>query len=120
MTIWALVLLSATGCARAAPAASPVVSTPTVPVSTIAVDPALEGGRNLFLSKGCANCHGVNLEFLIVVNLREISPAAIIEQVRSPTGMMQAFSPEELSDDDLEAIAEFVAAVLTQRERLLP
>lgn len=81
------------------------------------VSPELEEGQRLFLSKGCATCHGANLEFLVIVNLPELSEAAVMGQARKPTGMMRAFTPDELSDQELQAIARFVVAVVSQRDQ---
>lgn len=81
----------------------------------IPLSPALEEGRRLFVAKGCVTCHGVNLDFLIVVGLPEISVPAVMQQARKPSGMMPVVSEATATDEELQEIARFVVAILRLR-----
>jgi len=105
-------------CGRPAPlATAPVAATPA-PQATPArspLSPALEEGRNLFISKGCVNCHGPNLEYLAPVNIKEMNEPEVIRWVRSPQGMMPVFPPGQVTDEELQKIARFVVDGLSRR-----
>ncbi len=79
-----------------------------VPVSS---DP-VERGRQLFVVKGCASCHGLDGRGGIVgppVGGTEADDLRVKTQV-GPGGM-PAFAPDALSDADLNAIAAYLAAM---------
>ena len=67
----------------------------------------------VFASAGCGNCHtlaAANATGAVGPNLDELQPdaATVEEQVRSGGGGMPAFEGE-LSDDEIAAVAEYVA-----------
>lgn len=120
-----LILAAATTVLAIAYAGAGTVSAPPIPqaaptVAPLSPDPAVGAGERLYYSKGCVDCHGANLEFLVVVNLPEISETAVMRQVRSPTGMMRSFSAAEISDEELREVARFIVGVLSQRSQPRP
>ncbi len=63
-----------------------------------------------FVAKGCAACHGQNGEgSAIAPALPGHSEAQVKRQVRSPRFQMPAFSEEQVSDEELDAIAHYIA-----------
>lgn len=84
----------------------------SLPPSTLAptVD-VLTKGHELFEAKGCATCHGEDAQG------SDLGPAigghavdVVIKQVRTPRDRMPAFGPDKISDEELNAIAAYVAA----------
>jgi mono/diheme cytochrome c family protein len=82
---------------------------------SLAVPPAsdlVDLGHELFVAKGCASCHGLDGRGGIVgppvagTNARELKVKAQV----GPGGM-PAFAPGALSDEDLKAIAAYLAAM---------
>jgi len=74
--------------------------------------PDISRGRALFISKGCAACHGADGRGTAA------GPAVVGEeaeeirqQVREPRGAMPAFGPERLSDEELEAIIRYIESL---------
>lgn len=68
-------------------------------------------GRQLFVTKGCAACHGLDGQGGI------IGPSILgtkVAKLRTRTQLgpqgMPAYAPDALSDSDLEAIAAYLAA----------
>lgn len=89
-------------CGKATPPPPP----PPPPVAT----PEIEG-KNLYTQK-CAACHGPAGEGTqIGPVIAGHSVSAIKSQVRNPVGTMPAFPPAQLSDSELNKIAEFVASL---------
>jgi mono/diheme cytochrome c family protein len=89
-----------------APTPSPAPA-PTTPPADHAAE-----GKQLYLAKGCAACHGQNAEG------SDIAPALpghtkeqVLRQVRTPVGNMPSFGPEKISDDELEMIADYIAGL---------
>ena len=75
---------------------------------------SLAEGRSVFLSVGCATCHGQDaLGTSIAPGLPGHIEAQIREQVRSPrTGsVMPAFSESQLSDGDLAALVAYITSL---------
>ncbi|MCH8206425.1 MAG: c-type cytochrome [Chloroflexi bacterium] len=69
-------------------------------------------GHALFLAKGCASCHGENAEgSTIAPALAGHTETQVRRQVRNPRFKMPAFTPEQISDDELEAIAHFITGL---------
>lgn len=69
-------------------------------------------GRDLMLTKGCAACHGQDGEgSAIAPALAGHSEAQVKRQVRSPRFQMPAFSEEQVSDEELEAIAFYITSL---------
>ncbi|MFQ6026814.1 MAG: c-type cytochrome [Dehalococcoidia bacterium] len=85
--------------------------TSTVELAEPTVAPA-GGGRDLFLSKGCAACHGQDAEGSgIAPALPGHTDEQITRQVRSPIGNMPGFSDDQISDHELEEIIRFITGL---------
>ena len=99
-----LTVLFALGCSSEEPglAASPAVSTGTE---------VHEGeGRDLFIAKGCAGCHGQDAEGTSIAPALAGHTVQMVErQVRTPRFQMPAFGEQQISDGELGAIASFIA-----------
>ena len=101
-----LILTVQAGCASGPPPSPATV--PTMPPET----GEEAGGKELYISKGCAACHGQNAEG------SEIAPALprhnetmVKRQVRNPRFRMPAFSVEQINSDELETIANYIASL---------
>ena len=69
-------------------------------------------GHTLFLAKGCGSCHGENAEgSTIAPALAGHTETQVRRQVRNPRFKMPAFTPEQISDDELEAIARYITGL---------
>jgi len=78
-------------------------------------------GREIYLAAGCGACHGQNAEGTDVgPSLAGHTAEQVHQQVRSPLAQMPAYPVEQLSDDDLEAIAEYVAGLEPMEEHVEP
>lgn len=95
-------------------AAPPPTGTQTTPQPT-ETETAVVGmpeGRKVYLSAGCAGCHGQNAEGTdIGPALPGHSEEQVMQQVRSPFAEMPAYSETQLSDEDLHEIAEYIAGL---------
>ncbi len=90
-------------------------STPTTPVDRVAA------GKQLFIDKGCAACHGLNAEGTnIAPALPGHNTEQVMRQVRSPVGSMPLSSPEQISDDELEMIADYIGSLEHEDEHIEP
>lgn len=68
--------------------------------------------RDLFVAKGCAACHGQNGEgSAIAPALAGHTEAQVKRQVRSPRFQMPAFSEDQVSDEELDAIVHYIASL---------
>jgi len=72
--------------------------------------PAIDGAQ-LFVTKGCAVCHGNQGQGDTGPAIIHHTEAQVLKQVREPSGVMPAFDAASLSDAELAAIASFVAAL---------
>ena len=104
-------MLTATACSAAAtPTVIPTPEPTSTPASAPSSTPASEvHGTQLFSEKGCAACHGQNAEG------SDIAPALpghtaeqVRRQVRNPIGTMPRFGPEQITDEELEELVEFI------------
>ena len=78
-------------------------------------------GRELYLAAGCATCHGQNAQGTDVgPALAGHTAAQVHQQVRTPLGQMPAYRVEQLPDDDLEMIAEYIAGLKPTMEHVEP
>ena len=111
-----LVLLTACGGGTSAPVAAPdETPTPTLAPISDAHDEPVEEGRRLFLSKGCAACHGQDAQGSeIAPAVPGHSEAVVKRQVRNPRLRMPAFTEDQVSDEELEAIAHYIASLTTE------
>ena len=102
-----LMLLAACGGETSAPIAAPdETSTSTLAPISDAHDEPVEEGRRLFLSKGCAACHGQDAQGSeIAPAVPGHSEAVVKRQVRNPRLRMPAFTEDQVSNEELEAIA---------------
>ncbi|MBI4243408.1 MAG: cytochrome c [Planctomycetes bacterium] len=86
--------------------ATPVAPPPPSPAAVPQID-----GKNLYTQK-CAVCHGPNAEGTSVAPpIAGHSMSSVKMQVRNPMGTMMAFPPSQLSDRELDKIAEFIASL---------
>jgi len=78
-------------------------------------------GRAVYLDAGCAACHGENAEGTDVApSLAGHTSEQVHQQVRSPLGQMPGYSEEQLADDDLEAITDYIAGLEPMEEHMEP
>lgn len=69
-------------------------------------------GKELYVSFGCAACHGPEGKGVIGPNIVGKNKDEIISMVRKPrSSAMPAFSSERLSDSDLEKIVIFIGSL---------
>ena len=69
-------------------------------------------GHQLFVSKGCAACHGQNAEGSVVAPaLPGHTEQMVKRQARTPRFLMPAFSQTQISDEELELIARYIAGL---------
>ncbi len=86
----------------------PVGDTVSSPTATIAVTDS--PGHTLFIAKGCAACHGQNAEGTsIAPALPGHNEQMVKNQVRNPRFQMPAFGLSQVSDEELDEIAAFIA-----------
>ena len=85
-------------------------------------EPSAEAqGRDLFLGRGCAACHGQDAQGSdIAPALPGHSKAAVTRQVRAPLGIMPAYSVTQLSDEELEAIARYIEGLASGGHHVEP
>ncbi len=89
-------------------------STPT-PVNHV------DAGKQLYIDKGCAVCHGQNAEGTdIAPALPGHNEEQVKRNVRSPLGTMPRSGPEQISDDELEMIADYIASLAPVAEHVEP
>ena len=82
---------------------------------------AVAGGRKAYVSAGCSACHGMNAEGTDVgPSLGGHTAEQVHQQVRSPLAQMPAYSPEKLSDEDLDKIAAYIAGLEPMEEHMEP
>jgi len=69
-------------------------------------------GHDLMIAKGCAACHGQNGEgSAIAPALAGHTEEQVVRQVRSPRFQMPAFSEDQVSDEELDAIIHYIASL---------
>ena len=87
---------------------------PTATVANADHDAGSEAtiGHDLMVAKGCAACHGQNGEgSAIAPALAGHTEAQVKRQVRSPRFQMPAFSEDQVSDEELDAIIHYIASL---------
>ena len=94
---------------------SPTATAIPLPTRTpVHAEPTSEGSA-LFITKGCAACHGQNAEgSQIAPALPGHSEEMVKRQVRNPRFQMPAFSEIQISDEELEAIAHYIASLSSE------
>ena len=87
-------------------------STPTPGATATPLSTGVDRGHALFLSKGCAVCHGQNAEGSVIAPaLPGHSEAIVKRQVSNPRFQMPAFNETQISDGELDAIAHYIASL---------
>ncbi len=82
-------------------------ATPTSTPSAIVVE-----GQRLFVSKGCAACHGDSAQGTsIAPGLSGHTGGEVKRQVRAPLGFMPDFPPDRISNAELEGIAAYIGSL---------
>ncbi|MCH8185444.1 MAG: c-type cytochrome [Chloroflexi bacterium] len=108
--LFSLLLLPALislACSSEEPAAAATPGVLPAPAS-----PEGQQGHALFISKGCAGCHGESAEGTsIAPALAGHTPAMVERQVRTPRFRMPAFSVRQVTDDELGAITRYIAGL---------
>ena len=101
-----ILLLIATACGGSATAMPVTLPAPTSAIKTLPV------GHQLFVTKGCAACHGQNAEgSAIAPALGGHSGNQVRRQVRAPLGLMPVFPPDKVSNGELGEIAGFIESL---------
>lgn len=77
-----------------------------------AAPPGVGVGERLFVSKGCASCHGQKGEGADTAPaLPGHTAAEVRRQVRGPVGAMPAFGRDQITDQELEQIAAYITSL---------
>ena len=94
---------------------SPTITAEPVPTSTpVQAEPSSEGQAS-FIAKGCAACHGDYAEgSAIAPALPGHNEMMVKRQVRNPRFNMPSFSEQQISADELDAIAGYIASLPTE------
>ncbi len=80
-------------------------------------DPATDG-KMLFLSSGCATCHGLDAQGGAVgPRIAGSAASKVLQRVRSPRGGMPAYPASVLSDDQVKQIAAFLASLTSSSKQ---
>lgn len=67
-------------------------------------------GREIYATVGCAACHGDDAQGTdIAPALTGHSVAQVKRQARAPIGIMPVFSPDIISNEELQRLAEYIA-----------
>ena len=109
--IFLIFVLTAAACGAAAtPTVVPTPEPTSTPASALPSTLTPEShGTQLFSEKGCAACHGQNAEgSAIAPALPGHTAEQVRRQVRNPIGAMPRFGPEQISDEELEKLVEFI------------
>lgn len=78
-------------------------------------------GSEVYLAAGCGACHGQNAEGTDVAPaLAGHTAEQVHQQVRDPLAQMPAYPVEQLSEDDLETIAGYIAGLEPTEEHMEP
>lgn len=97
--------LFALACSQPEPTPSPTPTTAPPPT-------ALSPEHQLFIDKGCAACHGRNAEGTdFAPPLAGHTAAVVKRQIRAPLGIMPVFPPDKVSNEELNAITEFIVGL---------
>ena len=71
-----------------------------------------DSGHNLFISKGCAACHGRDAEGTVIApSLPGHNAEQIRRQVRNPIGSMPRFDLVQVTDTELEQIVAYIVGL---------
>jgi len=78
-------------------------------------------GRQVYVNAGCSACHGLNAEGTDVgPSLAGHTAEQVHQQVRSPLAQMPGYPPEQLSDEDLDMVAGYIAGLEPMEEHVEP
>jgi mono/diheme cytochrome c family protein len=112
------------GCQGDGDEVATVTATVTTPSETETQPEEATGAETpnqVYLAAGCGSCHGENAEGT------DVAPALgghtreqTRQQVRSPLAQMPAYSTEQLSDEDLEAIAGYIEGLEPMEQHVEP
>ena len=111
LVILLTLILTAVACGAAAsptvvPTPDPTPTPASKPSSTMAPE---AHGSQLFVEKGCAACHGQNAEGSgIAPALAGHTAEQVRRQLRNPIGAMPRFVLEQVNDEELEELIEFI------------
>jgi len=78
-------------------------------------------GREVYLNAGCSACHGLNAEGTDVgPSVAGHTAEQVHQQVRSPLAQMPAYSEAQLSEEDLDQVAGYLAGLEFMEEHAEP
>ena len=84
--------------------------TPTPTPTSTPLPVADADGQQLFITKGCAACHGQTGEGTVLgPTVVGITEEAVKVQVRTPRDQMPSFTMEQVSDEELEELAHYIS-----------
>ena len=82
------------------------------PTPTAAPADTFQTGAQLFLTTGCATCHGQDaLGTDAAPGLPGHTEDQVVRQVRRPVGHMPAFSESQISDEELDRLADYIVSL---------
>jgi len=78
-------------------------------------------GSEVYLNAGCSACHGLNAEGTDVgPSVAGHTVEQVHQQVRSPLAQMPAYSEAQLSEEDLDQVAGYLAGLESMEEHAEP
>lgn len=84
--------------------------TPTPAPTNTPLPVADADGHQLYITKGCAACHGQDGEgTALAPTVVGITEEAVMIQVRTPRDQMPSFTIEQISDEELEELAHYIS-----------
>ena len=93
---------------KVTPTTPPPPQTSPTPTAVTIVDE----GQQLFIAKGCSACHGQDAQGTEIAPALPGHSAAIVKrQARAPIGLMPVFSPDKITSEELDQIAQFIASL---------
>ena len=119
MVLWGTIvilvlIIAACGENNGTPSATPTSEVPTstgLPVATAAATSMTEGQR-LFTANGCSACHGSEAQGSAVApGLAGHTGVQVRRQARAPLGLMPVFPPSQISNSELNEIAEYIESL---------
>ena len=113
-TLWIIctgILAGIVSISCSAPKTKPYAEVVTLPTEQ------LQNGRILF-DNYCASCHPEAMSDVGLAIINKPLPKALIKfQIRNGIGVMPAFNEEQLSDEQVENIAEYLHYLRTNRNK---
>lgn len=96
------------------PSTAPTSEAPTSTVLPLATTPPalMSEGQRLFTANGCGACHGSEAQGSVVApGLAGHTSVQVRRQARAPLGLMPVFPPSQISNSELNEIAEYIESL---------